>query len=103
MIAISVMYPKTDASTFDVKYYHETHLPLVDRLWGAMGLKGASVLHGIPGPDGAPPAYTAIATLRFESMDAFGKAAGQHGAEIMGDIPNFTNVQPVLQFNEIAA
>jgi len=103
MIAITVLYPKTGTSTFDKKYYHETHVPLVGRVWNTMGLKDVTILHGTPGPDGSPPAFEVIAVLKFESMEAFGAAAAQHGAEVMGDIPNFTNVQPVLQFNEIAA
>lgn len=27
----------------------------------------------------------------------------QHGAEIMGDIPNFTNIQPTIQVDEVVA
>ena len=26
---------------------------------------------------------------------------GQHGAEIMGDIPNYTDAQPVIQISEV--
>lgn len=102
MIAITVLYPKTETSTFDMKYYHDTHMKLVADKWGPMGLKNSAVLHGIPGPDGSAPAFAVITTLHFESLEAFGKAAQAHGAEIMGDIGNFTNAQPVLQFNEIA-
>ena len=52
---------------------------------------------------GAAPPYAVITTLQFESLEAFGKAVQAHGPEVMGDIANFTNVQPVLQFSEIAA
>lgn len=103
MIAITVLYPKSASSTFDRKYYHETHVPLVGQKWNSMGLKDVSILHGMTGPDGNPPAFEVIAVLKFESMEAFGAAAAAHGSEVLGDIPNFTNVQPVLQFNEIAA
>lgn len=103
MIAITVLYPKTAGSTFDRKYYHEKHVPLVGSRWSGMGLKNVNILHGTPGPDGSAPAFELIAVLHFESMEAFGKAAAEHGAEVMGDIANFTNVQPVVQFNEIAA
>lgn len=103
MIAVAVLYPKTDSSTFDLDYYHSKHMKLVSDLWGGMGLRGARVMHGQPGPDGSAPAYAVITVLDFESMEAFGKAAATHGGTIMGDIANFTNVQPVLQFNEIRA
>ncbi|MHB1305113.1 MAG: EthD family reductase [Acidiphilium sp.] len=102
MIAITVLYPKTATSRFDTGYYHGKHMKLVADLWGSMGLEGASVLHGTTGPDGKPPAFAVITTLRFASMEAFGKAAAEHGPAIMGDIPNFTDVEPVMQFNDIA-
>ncbi|GBQ16777.1 EthD family reductase [Acidiphilium acidophilum] len=102
MIAISVLYPKTATSKFDTAYYHDSHMKLVDARWSHMGLHGSRVMHGVPGPDGGAPTYAVITILEFESMVAFGKAAEAHGAEIMGDIANFTDVSPILQFNEIA-
>jgi hypothetical protein len=33
-------------------------------------------------------------------VEAVGAALAQHGAEIMGDVPNYTNAQPVLQFSQ---
>jgi uncharacterized protein (TIGR02118 family) len=103
MIAISVLYPKTATSKFDMGYYRDRHMKLVDEKWLDMGLRGSRVMHGVPGPDGGAPNYEVITVLEFESMDAFGKAAEAHGAEIMGDIANFTDVSPILQFNEIVA
>ncbi len=39
--------------------------------------------------------------IRFSSMDAFRSAmAGEHSAEILGDIANFTSVRPIVQVNE---
>ena len=38
---------------------------------------------------------------RFGSMDGFQAAmGGPHAAEIIGDVANFTNIQPVIQINE---
>ena len=39
--------------------------------------------------------------LRFDSVEAFQKAFGPHAAEITGDIPNYTNVQPIIQISDI--
>jgi uncharacterized protein (TIGR02118 family) len=96
---VSVIYPKTETSTFDHSYYHETHLPLVGRLWGAHDLRGVTILRGTEGLGGAP-AYELIALLEFPDREAFLKAAAAHGDEVMGDIANFSNVQPVVQFND---
>jgi hypothetical protein len=41
-----------------------------------------------------------IALLEFPNREAFLSAAGAHADEVMGDIKNFTNVQPIVQFNE---
>ena len=101
MITVSVMYPKTDSSTFDMDYYLQKHMKLVHQRWDPMGLRNARVLSGQKGPDGAEPPFAVMAILDFESLEAFGKAAGEHGPELFGDIPNFTNVQPQLQISEI--
>jgi uncharacterized protein (TIGR02118 family) len=43
----------------------------------------------------------AMAHLVFDSVDAFQKAFGPHADAIMGDIPNYTNIQPIIQLNEV--
>jgi uncharacterized protein (TIGR02118 family) len=99
---VTVMYPKTATSQFDHAYYTSKHVPLVNRLWGPLGLKSAQVLKGT-GSLGGAPAYELICLLDFASQEAFNQAAGAHADEVMGDIRHFTNVEPVLQFNESVA
>jgi uncharacterized protein (TIGR02118 family) len=64
-----------------------------------MGLEKAEFLKGSPNSDGSHPAYELIGLLYFSSDEAVNAALAAHDAEILGDIPNFTNVQPVIQFN----
>jgi len=99
---VSVVYPKTETSTFDHAYYVGTHVPLVARLWGPLGLRHTTVLRGT-GSLGGAPAYELICLLDFKSQEAFTEAAGAHADEVMGDIRNFTNVEPFVQFNESVA
>ncbi len=96
---VSVTYPKSASSTFDHTYYVEKHVPLVNRYWGHHGLRGVQVLRGT-GSLGGAAAYELIALLDFESEQAFLGAAGAHADDVMGDVPNFTNIQPIVQFNE---
>ena len=103
MVVVSVLYPAQPGESFDHTYYNATHIPLVKRLWGGLGLRDVQVLRGIDGPDGGKPTWLAIALLTFGSAQEFGAAAAQHGKEIFGDIPNFTRIAPVVQFNEIVA
>ena len=103
MVVVSVMYPGASGESFDHAYYTGTHIPLVRERWGSMGLRDVRLLRGTGTPDGAKPPYSMVALLEFESMEAFGSAAAQHGAELFGDIPNFTDAKPVVQFNTDAA
>ena len=101
MVTVSVMYPNTEGGRFDMPYYRDTHMRLVRELIGP-ALKGLRAELGIGGgAPGSPPTYVALGHLEFDSMDAAGKALQAHGAVLMSDIPNFTNLQPVIQFSEI--
>ena len=53
---------------------------------------------GRPG-ESAPFGY--IAQLYFNSVADFQKAMEAQGEEIMGDVPNYTDVQPQIQISEI--
>jgi uncharacterized protein (TIGR02118 family) len=50
---------------------------------------------------GQPSANVAVGTLTFDSLEAFQMAMGPHMGEIMGDIPNYTDITPVLEISEI--
>jgi uncharacterized protein (TIGR02118 family) len=100
MMLVSVMYPSGAGTKFDTDYYVQKHIPLVKARWKDMGLQDARIVHGIGTPSGAPPTYQVMALLTFKSLQDFQKAAAKHGEEIFADIPKFTNVQPVVQFNE---
>lgn len=100
MVAVTVLYPKTESSHFDFEYYLTRHIPMVQARWGAMGLTGAELLRGSAAMDGSAPAYELVGKLLFTSVEAMQAALEVHGAEILGDIPNFTNVQPLIQVND---
>lgn len=101
MIRVTVVYPNTKGSHFDIAYYCKTHIPLVQRLVGP-ALKGVAVEHGIAGgTPGSSPPYLAIGQLRFASVEAFQTSFGPHAQEIMADIPNYTNTQPIIQISEV--
>lgn len=100
VILVSVLYPNTPGTHFDETYYMAKHIPLVRDRWGALGLRDVRVLKAIGTPDGGVAPYRITALLTFDSTDALQRCAEVHGQEIFGDIPNFTNVQPVLQVNE---
>jgi uncharacterized protein (TIGR02118 family) len=99
-ITVLVMYPNTAGSKFDMDYYLDRHASLVHRCWDGMGLKGLKVVKGIATPDPkTPPPYQVVASLSFDSLEAFRAAVAAKGAEVMGDIANFTDVKPVVQIS----
>ena len=100
-ITITVLYPNTPGSRFDVDYFVKTHIPLVEEHWGAKGLTRVKLLKGAGTPDPqTPPPYQVITVLGFESAQAFRAAAKESGAVVLGDVANFTDVTPIVQINE---
>jgi uncharacterized protein (TIGR02118 family) len=101
MIILSVLYPKTAESKFDVDYYLGTHIPLVRSRWSGMGLQKVDITHGTAALDGGMPGYELIGQLTFESEESLSRALRQYGNEIISDIPKFTNVQPIIQTGKV--
>ncbi|WP_298011344.1 EthD family reductase [uncultured Aquabacterium sp.] len=101
MIKISVMYPHQQGARFDHDYYRDRHMPLVKARMGDACLF-YTVDKGLAGgAPGEPPAYVAMCHIYTESVEAFQAAFGPHAGEILADIPNYTDLKPVLQFSEV--
>ena len=103
MIRISILYPNVSGAHFDFEYYVEKHMPRSIQLLSAHpGFRGVSVERGLGGGmPGSDPTYSAMCHFLFESVDAFMAAFTPHATELQGDIPNYTNVAPVIQVNEV--
>lgn len=72
-------------------------MPLVQKHWTQYGLKSWKVLKF---GDDSP--YAVQATLEWGSLDDFKKAATSDSAkEVLGDVPNFSNKDPVLMSGEV--
>ena len=101
MIKVSVMYPNTEGCKFDMSYYVDKHMPMVRDKLGA-ACTNAAVDQGLAGGEaGAPATYIAMGHLYFDSVEAFQESFGPHANEIMADIPNYTDTQPIIQISEI--
>jgi len=101
MIEVSVAYPAGEGRTFNMDYYLATHIPMFQKRMGA-AMKSIRVTRGIAGAaPGSPAAFMAMVNATFDSAEAFATAFAPHAAEIQGDVPNYTNIQPVVQIGEI--
>ena len=101
MIKVTVMYPNIEGKKFDMDYYCGKHIPMVRQVLGP-ACKGASVDAGLGGPEpGTPATYVAIGHLLFDSVSAFQAAFEPNADKILGDIPNYTDLQPAIQVSEM--
>ena len=101
MIKVSVLYPNEAGKSFDMDYYCTRHIALVLERVGA-ACKKVAIEQGLSGatPD-APAAFIAMGHMYYDSLEEFQAAFGPHAAEIMGDIPNYTEIQPLVQISEV--
>jgi uncharacterized protein (TIGR02118 family) len=101
MVRVSIFYPSKPGARFDVDYYLNTHMPLAI---GALGpaVKAVSVEIGkIGGTPGELPPFTAICNFTCETVEAFTAAFMPSADLLQGDIPNYTDIAPVIQVSEI--
>ncbi|MDD5057686.1 MAG: EthD family reductase [Sideroxydans sp.] len=102
MVKISILYPNT--GRFDMDYYLNTHMPRSIQLLSAgKGYRGVSVERGLGGaaPGSAPP-FVALCHYLFDTADDFMAAFMPHAAELKGDMPNYTDIESVIQVSEVA-
>jgi uncharacterized protein (TIGR02118 family) len=84
-----------------MSYYLNSHMPLAMRLL-AKGLRKTEVDAGIQGAaPGEPPAFFGGCQFYFDSVEAFTEVWSSAGAELAADIPKYTDVAPIIQFNDV--
>jgi uncharacterized protein (TIGR02118 family) len=101
MIKVSVMYPYLEGARFDHAYYRDQHMPLLKERLGAACLYYTIDKGLAGGGPGTPPTYLAMCHVHCESVEAFNAAFGPHAKEILGDIANYTDLQPVMQVSDV--
>ncbi|WP_439861986.1 EthD family reductase [Pseudomonas sp. MBLB4136] len=101
MIKVSVLYPNQPGVRFDIEYYCRQHMDIVRECLGA-ACTGIAVEQGLAGgaPGEAAP-FVAMGHLYFDSLERFQQSFAPHAERIMGDLPNFTDSQPLVQISEV--
>ena len=101
MIKVSVFYSNEEGKNFDINYYCNKHMPMVRQLLSD-SCKNAAVEQGIAGvTPGSKATYIAMGHFYFDVVDDFISSFTPHANTIMGDIPNFTDITPVIQISEV--
>jgi uncharacterized protein (TIGR02118 family) len=103
MVKISILYPNRQGSRFDFDYYTKTHMPRsIELLSAHPGFKGVSVERGVGGAaPGSEVAYVAMCHFQFTSLEDFLQAFIPNAPELQGDMPNYTDLEPTIQVNEV--
>jgi uncharacterized protein (TIGR02118 family) len=103
MNRVSILYPNRPGSRFDLDYYFNIHMPRSIQLLSAgEGFRSVLVECGVSGanPDSAP-SFIAGCHYEFDSYERFVTAFSPHAEELRGDMSNYTDVEPIIQVNEI--
>ena len=101
MIKVNVMYPYSEGARFDHVYYRDRHMPMVKARLGR-ACTYYTVEKGLAGRGpGAPPAFVAMCAFICDSVEGYKAAMQEHLAEVRGDLANYTDIAPVVQFSEV--
>src|SRR4051794_32698957 len=101
MIKVSVMYANTPGARFDHAYYRDKHMPLLKTRLGD-ACRSYTVDRGLAGATpGSPAPYIGMCHIFFDSLESFQTSFAPHAKEIMGDIPNYTDLSPLIQISEV--
>ena len=100
MIKVTVMYPHTEGARFDHAYYRDRHMPMAKSRLGS-ACTYYTVEKGLARrAPSSPPAFVAMCAFICDSVEGYEAAMQLHRAEILADIPNYTDIAPVIQFSE---
>lgn len=101
MIKVTILYPNGEGKKFDMDYYTQKHFPMLRSVFGD-ALKATAIDKGIAGgAPGAPVPFAAIGYLYFDKLSDFQNGMTTNANKIRGDIPNYTNITPVIQISEV--
>ncbi|KAG8160070.1 hypothetical protein KVR01_010707 [Diaporthe batatas] len=99
---LTVMYPNEADAKYDIEYYKTQHMPLMERLLGKYGVKSWTVTTYLPSADGSAAPYVFSSTVTWTSAQAIKEAfADESAPQILADVANFSNKQPVFLVGEI--
>lgn len=97
MDCMNVLYPNKEGAKFNFEYYLQKHIPLANGLLG----HEFKVSRGLSSAQGGQPPFLCTARMDIGTVEEFVPVLIRHVGTLMNDIPNYTNVEPVIQFEEV--
>ncbi len=103
MYKISILYPNRPNSHFDFNYYAKIHMPRsIELLSKHKGFRNVTVEKGVANASEKEVLeFIAMCNFVFDSIESFVEAFTPHADELQSDMQNYTDIEPVIQFNEI--
>ena len=98
MKCVTMIYPNKPGARFNFDYYLNRHIPWARKLTGD---KGTEIRKGISTPTGSPVPYVCLCRFWISSEQEYQDVMARHGKELIRDIGNFTNIEPVIQIDEL--
>jgi len=101
MIKLNVLYPGKPGTRFDHAYYRDKHMPMVAHRLGSACLY-YSIDKGLAGgAPGSPSPYLGACSITCPSAEALQSALAPHAKEIIADVANYTDSEPVMWISEV--
>ncbi|MBS9463435.1 EthD family reductase [Flagellimonas sp. 389] len=101
MVKVIILYPNSEGKTFNMDYYANKHMPMIAHVMGD-ALQCYTIDKGISGRTADDPIpYLAIGYLYFNKLSDYRNAFPPNAKKIVGDVPNYTNIQPIVQISEV--
>lgn len=101
MTKVTILYPNGEGKNFDMEYYEKKHMPMLAELFGE-AMKTYEIDKGLGGRTPEEPVpFLAIGYLYFDQLSDYEQAFGPNAETILSDIPNYTNIQPIVQISEV--
>ena len=102
MIRVTVSFTNEPGKKFDWDYFTGAHMGILHSELGHRGLVRVETDRGISAPDpNAPPPFIGVVHLIFNTVEEVHTAFMAAGRPVMGDIPNYTDIQPTVQISEM--
>jgi uncharacterized protein (TIGR02118 family) len=101
VVRITLIYRDPENAHFDFDYYVNHHVEWSRRLLSDCGLLSIEVEKCVHTLDGGKSDVVCITHVDFEKESDLSKALEIHGAALMADFHNYTNIQPAIYVCEM--
>jgi len=101
MIRVTLIYRQSEGTHFDFDYYVNHHVAMSRNLLADCDLRSIEVEKVLRAVDGSPSNVVCVAHVDFENETGLTKALEVHGAEMMADFKNYTDIDPEIHVCEV--